>query len=154
MKCQYCKCQPKYYCKCFDKLCAKDIKIHSKTCSTFNIKKIEEKNMLNLYSIDLTQRINTINEIRYEIIKKRIDKAHVKDTNERLTIPGKIAIVYAQDKDSREYIKYIKYLQSKNMLGKLEHLELEDLQGVSGLKALRVEIVYQEDFNEKNIWET
>jgi len=87
--------------------------------------------------------------IRYEIIKKRIDKAHIKGTTERLTVPGKIAIVYSQDKDAREYRKYIKYLQSKNFLGKVEKLELEDLQGVSGLKALRVEVIYKADFNEK-----
>lgn len=86
--------------------------------------------------------------IRYEIIKKRIDKAHIKGTNERLTVPGKISIVYSQDKDAIEYLKYIKYLQSKNFLGEVEKLELEDLQGVSGLKALRAEVVYQADFDE------
>ncbi|TDQ21845.1 GAF domain-containing protein [Tenacibaculum caenipelagi] len=85
--------------------------------------------------------------IRYEIIKKRIDKAHIKDTEERLTAPGKIAIVYSQDKDAQEYYKYIKYLQSKKLLGKVEKLEIEDLQGVSGLKALCVEVVYQKDFD-------
>ncbi|OAD46682.1 hypothetical protein [Polaribacter atrinae] len=85
--------------------------------------------------------------IRYEIIKKRIDKANIKGTNERLTVPGKIAIVYSQDKDAIEYIKYINYLQSKNQLGKIEFLELEDLQGASGLKALRVEVKYQENFD-------
>ena len=85
--------------------------------------------------------------IRYEIIKKRIDKAHIKNTNERLTVPGKIAIVYSQDKDADEYLKYIKYLQSKNQLGEIEKLELEDLQGVSGLKALRVEVIYQKEFD-------
>jgi hypothetical protein len=85
--------------------------------------------------------------IRYEIIKKRIDKANLKGTEERLTVPGKIAIVYSQEKDALEYVKYIKFLQSKNQLGKMEILELEDLQGVSGLKALRVEVVYQKDFN-------
>jgi hypothetical protein len=88
--------------------------------------------------------------IRYEIIKKRIDKANIKNTTERLTVPGKISIVYSQDKDAREYIKYIKYMQSKNYFGKLEQLELEDLQGVSGLRALRVEVIYQDDFNEKS----
>ena len=87
--------------------------------------------------------------IRYEIIKKRIDKAHINGTNERLTVPGKIAIVYSQEKDAREYVKYIKYLQSKKLLGKVEKLELEDLQGVSGLKALRVEVIYNKDFNPK-----
>ncbi len=88
--------------------------------------------------------------IRYEIIKKRIDKAHIKGTDERLTVPGKIAIVYSQDKDAEEYLKYVKYLQSKNMLGEVEQLVLEDLQGVSGLKALRAEVIYQKDFNEKS----
>ena len=88
--------------------------------------------------------------IRYEIIKKRIDKANIKDTEERLTVPGKIAIVYSQDKDALEYMKYINYLQAKNLLGKIELLNIEDLQGVSGLKALRVEVIYSKDFNEKN----
>ena len=88
--------------------------------------------------------------IRYEIIKKRIDKANIKGTNERLTIPGKIAIVYSQDKDALEYIKYINFLQSRNQLGKIEFLELEDLQGVAGLKALRIEVIYQKHFDEKN----
>lgn len=87
--------------------------------------------------------------IRYEIIKKRIDKAHIKDSKKRLTIPGKIAIVYSQDSDAVEYLKYIKFLQSKNQLGKVEKLEIEDLQGVSGLKALRVEVIYNKEFNEE-----
>ncbi|PTX63962.1 hypothetical protein C8N46_101572 [Kordia periserrulae] len=88
--------------------------------------------------------------IRYEIIKKRIDKVNIKNTTDRLTVPGKIAIVYSQDKDALEYMKYIKFMQSKNCFGKLEKLELEDLQGVSGLRALRVEVIYREDFNEKS----
>ncbi len=88
--------------------------------------------------------------IRYEIIKKRIDKAHIKGTTERLTTPGKIAIVYSQDKDANEYLKYIKYLQSRNYLGKVELLELEDLQGVSGLKAIRVEVIYNNEENSKS----
>jgi len=87
--------------------------------------------------------------IRYEIIKKRIDKAHIKNTKERLTVPGKIAIVYSQDKDALEYIKYINFLQSRNQLGNIEFLQLEDLQGVSGLKALRVEVLYHKDFDAK-----
>ena len=88
--------------------------------------------------------------IRYEIIKKRIDKIHINGTSERLTIPGKMSIVYSQDKDALEYLKYIKYLQSKGYLGKVEKLELEDLQGVSGLKALRAEIIYKEEFCDKD----
>lgn len=79
--------------------------------------------------------------IRYEIIKKRIDKVHIKDSNERLTQPGKIAIVYSQPKEVDEYREYIEYLTEKGLFtGDIEQLELEELQGVSGLKALRVNI--------------
>ncbi|SMD34495.1 hypothetical protein SAMN04488029_2042 [Reichenbachiella faecimaris] len=79
--------------------------------------------------------------IRYEITKKRIDKALAKDTQERITQPGKIAIIYSQEKDAEEYLKYIDYLKSKDLLtGKVEQLELEELQGVSGLKALRIAV--------------
>lgn len=79
--------------------------------------------------------------IRYEIIKKRIDKVHIKDTNERLTQPGKIAIVYSQPKDATEYMEYIEFLQNQKLLKPVvEQLDLEELQGVIGLKALRVEI--------------
>tara|TARA_B100000809_G_scaffold263671_1_gene317503 strand:- start:2924 stop:5314 length:2391 start_codon:yes stop_codon:yes gene_type:complete len=88
--------------------------------------------------------------IRYEIIKKRIDKACINGTRERLTQPGKIAIVYSQDKDAFEYKKYISFLQSKNLFGKLEKLELEDLQGVSGLKALRVEVIYKDTITDES----
>ena len=87
--------------------------------------------------------------IRYEIIKKRIDKSLIKGTTERVTVPGKISIVYSQDKDAIEYLKYINFLQAKNQLGKIEFLELEDLQGVSGLKALRVEVMYNQKYNEQ-----
>jgi GAF domain-containing protein len=87
--------------------------------------------------------------IRYEIIKKRIDKALVIETNERLTQPGKIAIVYSQDKEAGEYMNYLSYLQSINYIGpEVESLTLKDLQGVTGLKALRVEVIYQQSFND------
>jgi hypothetical protein len=79
--------------------------------------------------------------IRYEVIKKRLDKVHIKGTKERLTQPGKIAMVYSNAKEAAEYQEYIQFLQSKNILNPgIENLELEELQGVSGLKALRVDI--------------
>ena len=79
--------------------------------------------------------------IRYEIVKKRIDKAYIKNTEERLTQPGMIAIVYSQDRDAVEYEKYVEYLQAKGYLEKnVEYLELEELQGVRGLKAMRVRV--------------
>ena len=82
--------------------------------------------------------------MRYEIIKKRIDKVRLKDSNERLTQPGTIAIVYSQNKEANEYLSYIEFLQSKGLLqGKVEKLDLEELQGISGLKGLRAMINYE-----------
>jgi GAF domain len=79
--------------------------------------------------------------IRYEIVKKRIDKALVRGTGERLTQPGTIAIAFSQEREAREYQRHIEYLQSSGHLeGEIEVLELEDLQGVFGLKAIRVRI--------------
>jgi len=81
---------------------------------------------------------------RYEVIKKRIDKSFVKGTNERLTQPGKMVIVYSQKKDELEYLRYVKFLKSKgHFTGKIEIVELEGLQGVSGLKAIRADILYK-----------
>ena len=82
--------------------------------------------------------------IRYEIIKKRIDKVRIKDSTERLTQPGAIAIVYSQSREAQEYLGYIEFLQSKGLLQeKIEKLELEELQGISGLRGLRVLINYE-----------
>lgn len=80
---------------------------------------------------------------RYEIIKKRIDKAFIKGTEERITQKGKLVIVYSQKKDELEYMRYLDFLKTKDYVANdLELLELEDLQGVIGLKALRVSIIY------------
>src|SRR4029453_6297224 len=80
-------------------------------------------------------------DIRYEIVKKRIDKAVIKGTDERVTQPGKIAIVYAHPAEAHEYRHYIEYLQSLGHLtGEIEEVELDELQGVHGLRALRVAI--------------
>ncbi|MGK7397292.1 MAG: GAF domain-containing protein [Candidatus Cyclobacteriaceae bacterium M3_2C_046] len=85
---------------------------------------------------------------RYEIIKKRVDKALIKGTNERITRPGSISIIYSQDQDAREYRTYLDYLVGKGYLkSNFEDLELEDLQGVHGLRALRVEIDYTQQIS-------
>ena len=83
--------------------------------------------------------------IRYEVIKKRIDKVMLRDGSERLTQPGKIAIVYFTDAEANEQLGYIKQLQTKNLLlPQIESLELEELQGVVGLRALRVGVNFEE----------
>jgi hypothetical protein len=79
--------------------------------------------------------------VRYEILKKRIDKAIIKGTNERLTVAGKVAIVYLQEKDRLEYLEYFEYLKQKNyILPEIEDVELDKLQGAEGLKALRISV--------------
>ncbi len=81
--------------------------------------------------------------MRYEIIKKRIDKAYIKGTNERLTQPNKLAIVFTNDREKEEYIEYIEYLQSIGYLNGTHSLhELEDLPGAYGLKAIRSDIAF------------
>lgn len=79
--------------------------------------------------------------IRYHIVKKRIDKVLIKNTTERLTAPGKIAIVYFNQKEANEYLVHIHYLQKQRLLlPEIELLELEQLQGVVGLKAIRIAV--------------
>lgn len=81
---------------------------------------------------------------RYEIIKKRVDKAKIKGSLERITAPGKIAIIYSSREDATLYRRHIKFLEAKNYIvpNSIEDYELKDLQGVSGLKALRITVDY------------
>ena len=79
--------------------------------------------------------------VRYEIIKKRIDKAVIRGTTERLTQPGKIALVYSHATEASEWREYIEYLQRLGYLTReVEELELDELQGAQGLRALRVTV--------------
>jgi len=81
---------------------------------------------------------------QYEILKKRIDKAHIKATGERITEAGKVTIVYSNEAEEQEYRGYIQHLQEQRLLGEVvEMFEVEDLQGVTGLKALRVKTLYR-----------
>ena len=81
---------------------------------------------------------------RYEMIKKRIDKSTIKNSTERITQPGKISIIFSQEKEREDYLKLIKILQDQNVLeSTVEELEVEDLQGINGLKALRVGVNYE-----------
>ena len=80
--------------------------------------------------------------VRYEIIKKRIDKATIEGTGERLTVKGKIAIAYTSEKDKTEYLGYLKFLKEKKYItGEIEDLALSKMQGVEGLRALRVTVL-------------
>jgi len=87
-------------------------------------------------------------DIRYEIVKKRIDKALIKGTPERVTQPGQIAIVYGQPAEAQEYRGYLEYLRDLGYIaGEVEELELEELQGVHGLRALRVTVALRDSLD-------
>jgi hypothetical protein len=85
---------------------------------------------------------------RYEVVKKRIDKANIKGTTERITQKEKITIVYSHNYEKVEYLKYIKFLQFKGVIeSKIEQFEVAELQGISGLKALRIKVSNTVDQN-------
>ena len=80
--------------------------------------------------------------IRYQMIKKRIDKILIRNSQERLTQPDKLALIYFNKRDIDDYLPFVKYLQETGVLKpETEDLDLEDLQGLSGLKALRLTIL-------------
>ena len=79
---------------------------------------------------------------RFEIVKKRIDKAHIKNTQDRITEAGKMTIVYSSEAEEKEYRSYLLDLQKQHLLEpEIEHFDVEELQGISGLKAIRVKYV-------------
>lgn len=85
--------------------------------------------------------VDGTHDVLFEIMKQRIDKARLKGRRERLTQPGKIAIVYSHEREHAEYSGYVRSLQRAGYLeDEIEELEVEDLQGVKGLRAMRVAI--------------
>jgi hypothetical protein len=80
-------------------------------------------------------------DVRHEIIKSRLDKAMVRGGRERLTQPGKIAVVFSHPREGQYIQRYIEYLQDRqSLLPGVENIDLEDMPGVRGLKALRVDV--------------
>jgi len=83
-------------------------------------------------------------DVRNEIIKSRIDKATIRNGVERLTQPGKIAIVYTSPQEAEEMLRHINFLAQEGYLeDNAEQLDLDELPGVQGLKALRVSAVLE-----------
>ena len=80
--------------------------------------------------------------VRYEILKKRIDKATIRDGAERLTLADHVSIVYLRDSDRDEYLAYLDYLKQTGYIdGEVEDLVLDPLQSVNGLRALRFKVI-------------
>jgi hypothetical protein len=100
------------------------------------------------HTIDITFRedekkfdVEGAYNIRYQMIKKRIDKVCIRNSQERLTQPGKLAIIYTNSRLLEEYLPFIDYLRKTGSIkNDPEFLELQDLQGIEGLQAIRLEI--------------
>lgn len=83
--------------------------------------------------------IDGVYNTRYEIIKKRLDKACVKGTDERIVQPKKITIAFASSYDINDYMNYIYYAQQLGLLlDDVEQFDIQELQSVSGLVGIRV----------------
>ncbi|HEY9852330.1 MAG TPA: GAF domain-containing protein [Leptolyngbyaceae cyanobacterium] len=81
-------------------------------------------------------------DTRYELVKKRIDKAIDAQSKERITQPGMLTIVYSTDDEWMEYQQYLRYLVREGWVAQeIEWGTVEPLQGVTGLKFARVRIL-------------
>ena len=101
-------------------------------------------------TVDITHDENTerlfevrgTRDTRYEIVKKRIDKALDAKTHERITQPGCLTLVYSTSDEWQEYQDYLRYLQREGWVGAdIEQGRVEPLQGVTGLKFARVRVL-------------
>jgi len=101
-------------------------------------------------TVDITHDENTerlfdvrgTRDTRYEIVKKRIDKALDAQTRDRITQPGCLTLVYSTEEEWKEYQGYLRYLQREGWIGTdLEQGTVEPLQGVTGLKFARVRVL-------------
>ncbi|MBE9108709.1 GAF domain-containing protein [Nodosilinea sp. LEGE 07298] len=80
-------------------------------------------------------------DTRYEIVKKRIDKACDAETGDRITQPGMLTVVYSTTEEWQEYERYLRYLHREGIVdSSIERGTVEPLQGVSGLKFARVRV--------------
>lgn len=99
---------------------------------------------IDIFHDDNTERLFDVKgtkDIRYEIVKKRIDKAVDRDTHTRITQPGMLTVVYSTDEEWEEYYQYLRYLAREGWVSReIEMGVVEPLQGVTGLKFARVSV--------------
>ncbi|MEM9328102.1 MAG: GAF domain-containing protein, partial [Bacteroidota bacterium] len=79
--------------------------------------------------------------VRYETIKKRVEKAVVTDTGERLTQANKLAVCYLDEATKKEYVEYLNHMAKTGAIEeKVEDLELDLPTDSAGIKSLRVDL--------------
>ncbi|MGC1196208.1 MAG: GAF domain-containing protein, partial [Geitlerinemataceae cyanobacterium] len=99
---------------------------------------------IDIFHDDNTEKLFDVKgtkDIRYEIVKKRIDKAVDRETQTRITQPGMLTLVYSTDEEWDEYHQYLRYLAREGWVSTdIESGAVEPLQGVTGLKFARVRV--------------
>lgn len=81
-------------------------------------------------------------DIRYEIVKKRIDKAVDEEARTRITQPGMLTLVYSTEEEWAEYQQYMRYLIREGWVdNEIQSGTVEQLQGITGLKFARVRVL-------------
>ncbi|HEY9611043.1 GAF domain-containing protein [Allocoleopsis sp.] len=81
-------------------------------------------------------------DIRYEIVKKRIDKAVDEESRTRITQPGMVTLVYSTEEEWSEYQQYLRYLAREGWVDtEIQSGTVEPLQGITGLKFARVRVL-------------
>lgn len=81
-------------------------------------------------------------DTRYEIVKKRIDKAVEAHNRDRITQPGMLTVVYSTPAEWEQYCQYLHYLNREGWVtAEIEQGAVEPLQGVNGLKFARVRVL-------------
>ncbi|MDY7008432.1 MAG: GAF domain-containing protein [Cyanobacteriota bacterium] len=108
-----------------------------------------QNSTIDIYHNESTERLFDVKgtrDIRYEIVKKRIDKGVDRETKERITQPGMLTVVYSTDEEWQEYQQYFRYLVREGWVeDKFESGLVEPLQGVSGLRFVRARVLLPEE---------
>ncbi len=105
-----------------------------------------QNSTIDIYHNESTEKLFDVKsslDIRYEIVKKRIDKGVAQETKERITQPGMLTVAYSTDEEWQEYQQYFCYLVREGWVeDKFESGLVEPLQGVSGLRFIRAKVLW------------
>lgn len=100
---------------------------------------------VDIFHDETTERLFDVRgtrDTRYEIVKKRIDKAIDEETQTRITQPGMLTLVYSTEEEWNEYQQYLRYLMREGWVDRsVERGSVQPLQGVNGLKYVRVRVL-------------
>jgi hypothetical protein len=128
--------------------CARSaLKFQSEYDSTLNVTHLVlvQDSTVDIFHDETTEKLFDVRgtrDTRYEIVKKRIDKAIDEQTQQRITQPGMLTLVYSTTDELDEYQQYLHYLTREGWVdSECDRGTVEPLQGVTGLKFIRVRIL-------------